>query len=376
MRVVLMTGHVPDSDRKTGFHFWMRSLTARGHDVDWITVGFSHASAFKKQARPFAPPFNRWVRLDKNTRKFSWKPVFHPFRLPSPILDTLATPLFMLYPALLPDAVKDSLRAANAVIVENGAGLMLIPTLRSINPTARIIYTVSDRLKTLNYHPLIEQAEQIALPLVDMIRVPAQAMIKDFPAMDKVIFIPQGLDKDAFNHTHPSPYPTHKNIISVGDMLFDSHTVETLAESAPDWTFHIFGRKAKTRIMPNIILHGEQSFESIIPYLQHADLGLAPYRPAPDADYLSQSSLKMMQYTYCRLPIIAPHFAAVGRPHVIGYTPGDDQSIRDALQKAIAFDRITIDTGRVITWDEVIDFMLNIKTQDDTQNFTSNRGAS
>jgi 2-beta-glucuronyltransferase len=373
MKVVLMTGHVPDSDRKTGFHFWMRSLNARRNAVDWITVGFSYASAFKKQARPYAPPFNAWIEIGPYARKFSWKPLFHPFRLPSSILNTAATPLFSLYPALLPDTIKDSLASAQAVIVENGAGLMLIPAIRALNPAARIVYTVSDRLKTLNYHPLIEQAEKAAIPIVDMIRVPAQAMIKDFPPLEKVLYVPQGLDKEAFDLKHPSPYKAPKNIISVGDMLFDAHAVETLAGAAPDWTFHVFGRKAKTQATTNIILHGEQAFETIIPYLQHADLGLAPYRPAPEADYLSQSSLKMTQYTYCRLPIIAPHFAAAGRPHVIGYTPDNQQSLEEAIRKAIAYDRKSIDTGLVITWDEVIDLMLNIKADDDSKNIAPNR---
>jgi len=319
MNVILMTAHAPDSDRKTGFHFWLKTLAARGDNVDWVVVGFSLASAFKPQPRVYHPPFNRFCAIDgfasqeKTIRKFSWRPLFHPFFLPTSFLNDLLTPLFRLYPLLVPDALKHSFAAADVLIIENGAGLMLIPLIRRLNPAARIIYTVSDRMTTLGYHPLIIAAERSALAMIDLIHVPAQAMINDFPPSSKIHYTPQGLDKNAFDTPMPNPYKTPRNIISVGDMLFDSWAVETLARIAPDWNIHVFGKKAVvTNPPPNVHPYGERPFDTILPYIKYADLGMAPYRPAPDADDLSQSSLKMMQYTYCRLPIIAPDFGAAG----------------------------------------------------------------
>jgi len=211
----------------------------------------------------------------------------------------------------------------------------------------------------LGYHPLIIAAERSALAMTDLIHVPAQAMINDFPPSSKIHYTPQGLDKNAFDTPMPNPYKTPRNIISVGDMLFDSWAVETLARIAPDWNIHVFGKKAVvTNPPPNVHLYGERPFDTILPYIKYADLGMAPYRPAPDADYLSQSSLKMMQYTYCRLPIIAPDFAAAGRAHVMGYTPFDEPSVITAFEHARNYNRAAIDITSVIPWEAVLDAML------------------
>ena len=107
--------------------------------------------------------------------------------------------------------------------------------------------------------------------------------------------------------------------------------------------------------LPNVIAHGEKPFAQTIPYIQHADIGIAPYRPAPNADYLSQSSMKMMQYTYCRLPIVAPLFAAAGREHVLSYNPADEGSIVRAMEQAISFDRNTIGISAVADWSNIVD---------------------
>jgi 2-beta-glucuronyltransferase len=129
--------------------------------------------------------------------------------------------------------------------------------------------------------------------------------------------------------------------------------IGTLATTYPDWTFHLFGRLAHLEeALPNVVAHGERPFDEVAAYIKFADIGIAPYRPKEDADYLSQSSLKMIQYSYCRLPIVAPRFAAAGRAHVLAYDPGDAGSIRAAFKAAVEFDRTTIDTSGVMSWEE------------------------
>jgi 2-beta-glucuronyltransferase len=136
-------------------------------------------------------------------------------------------------------------------------------------------------------------------------------------------------------------------------MLFDAGMIRTVATANPDWTFHLFGRLAKLEDnLPNVVAHGERPFDEVAAYIKFADIGIAPYRPKEDADYLSQSSLKMIQYSYCRLPIVAPQFAAAGRAHVMAYAPDNADSIRTAFEKATAFDRTVIDTSKILTWEE------------------------
>ena len=61
----------------------------------------------------------------------------------------------------------------------------------------------------------------------------------------------------------------------------------------------------------------------------------------------------MAEYTYCRLPIVAPSFLRQPRPHVFYYEPADDASIQQMLLAARAFDRTRITVDGVVTWDDL-----------------------
>jgi 2-beta-glucuronyltransferase len=274
-------------------------------------------------------------------------------------LDALTKPLFALYPMLLSRSLLDGIKDVDVFVVENGAGLCLVPTLARKFPNARFIYSVCDRIATLNYHPIILEAEKAALPYFSLVRVPAEVMVADYPTARNVQYIPHGLDKALFDTHTLSPYPSGtRNVVNVGDMLFDAQAITTMAKAEPSVTFHLFGKKARIdEVLPNVMTHGELPFAAIVPYIQHADAGIAPYRPAPNADYLSQSSMKMTQYTYCQLPIVAPDFAARSA-HMSAYAPGEPDSIAAALRRALTYDRVSIDNGQVLDWEGVTQLML------------------
>jgi 2-beta-glucuronyltransferase len=357
LNVFFVSGHDASAGRKVDFHFWAESLEKKGCHVDFMTVGLSRATQFKKNHRLFTAPYNTWIALTPAIDKFVWRPLFHPFSLNKPVLDALTAPLFSLYAKLLPEAVTARVKQADIIIVESGVGLTLVEAFRKLAPNARLIYTVSDLLETLTFHPMVQVAERAALAHFESIRVPAAVMRDSFPAAAPIRYIPPGLDTSIFDVPTPSPFSTPKNAISVGDMLFNPDVIERLATHFPDWTFHVFGKKARLpQPIANVIEYGEQPFDTLVSYLQHADIGIAPYHDAPSVGYISQSSLKMVQYTYCQLPIVAPHFAAAGRPHVLSFSPqADAESLCNAFEQAISFDRASIDRSQVLNWDQVTD---------------------
>lgn len=359
-KVVLITGHDYESPRKTGFYFWAEVLSARGVDVDWITVGLSRLTFLKKDARSYVRPYNQWINIKPHLKKFVWCPPIHPSNFNNDVLNTLTLPLFDLYPHFLPQSVKDQVKNADVFIVESGAGPMLVPALKALCPNARFIYNHSDRPNVVKFHPAIPKAEKKTLRMFDWVRTNAAATTQDFDKDVNVQYVPQAIEKDLFDADMPNPYAQPKNAISVGDMLFDAHAIEVLAKAYPDWTFHLFGRKSTLENpLPNVIAHGEVSFAALVPYLKHADIGLAPYKSSPDAEYLSHSSLKLVQYTYCRLPIVAPHFAVIGRDHAKGYDADRiDETIVPAFQAAMHVDRNSIDVSQVLNWEQFIDRML------------------
>lgn len=361
MKIVLITAHQADSQRRVDFHFWAEIFEQQGISVDFVTVGFSRATKIKRYARKFDPPYNKWINISPFIRKFMWCPVFHPFSLGKHFLDTLTTPIFNFYPQMIPDNLLSEISDVDLFIVENGAGLMLIPKLAKSFPKAKFIYSVCDRIETLKYHPLIRNAETKSLKYFDLIRVPAKVMCKDYDnGKNKIKYIPHGLNKEQFDQALNSPYNKTGNAVCVGDMLFDAFTIEILAKNYPEWTFHLFGRKAViNNKYPNVIAHGEKLFEEIIPYIVYADIGIAPYKNAPNADYLSNSSMKIIQYTYCRLPVVAPDFSALGRKHVCAYKNNQISSIIKAMNKAISYDRKAINSKEIMDWKDVTEVMIN-----------------
>ncbi len=363
MKVVLISGHDGNSDRKTGFHFWAEILAARGANIYFLTVGSSFISLFKKNGKRLKKPFNRWVSIGERIQKYTWLPLFHPMYFSNKILSYLSWPVFALYPYLMPRRLLEPLKQADWFIIESGAGPILVPRLARLNPNAKFIYNSSDRPGVVAFHPIVTRAEKKTLPYFNVIRLNAAIMAKDFPPGAPIHYIPQAIDKFSFDKETQNPYSRAKNAINIGDMLFDTKTVEELARAYPDWNFHLFGKGAKiSKPMKNVIEYGETPFEKLIPYLQHADIGLAPYSPSPEAGYLSQSSLKIVQYTYCRLPIVAPDFAAA-LPHVMSYTHGStDRTAAMAFKKAIEYDRTSIDKNSVYSWNDVIDQMMSLAT--------------
>ena len=72
----------------------------------------------------------------------------------------------------------------------------------------------------------------------------------------------------------------------------------------------------------------------------------------PGAEVFSDS-LKVRQYTWCRLPIVAPDFLAADRPHYFRYGRSDHAGLGEALDAAAAFDRSTIDRSGVADWSQL-----------------------
>ena len=364
-QVLIVTGqHFADAPRKVDLHFMADSLISRGDRVDFLVWRLSPISRFLKDGRyAFAKQhvLNRWQDLGSNLRQFIWFQLFHPMNLKRSFLNRLADPFFTRIGAFLPKAVRRDLGAYSHILVESGPSPLLTPVLRRHAPKAQIVYHAADRLSTIGVPPAAERMLLDNLGLYDRVHILAQALALDFPPDAPLFYLPHGIDKAAFDAATDNPYcdgryGSGKHAVSVGDMLFDADAIDVMAAANPDWMFHLFGAKAEPRqARANIVAHGEQPFERIVPFIKFADLGIAPYRDGARADYLSQSSLKMIQYSYCRLPIVAPQFAAVGRDHVLGYDPADPGSIRAAFLKAGTYDRKTIATDGVLSWNETVD---------------------
>lgn len=359
-RVLIVSGqHFVDAPRKVDLHFIAEALLSRGWEVDVLTWRLSFVSRFLNDGRwDYAKTrrLNAWVRSATGADQFIWVSAVHPLNLKKPILNRLTAPFFADFGRFLPKSVVARLPHYSHILIESGPSPLLARKIRAHAPQAFLIYHAADRLAAIDVHPCVIETLTKTIGLYDSIHIMAEAMRADFPADAPVSYLPHGISKAVFDKATRNPYPGARNAVSVGDMLFDPHAIETLARDFTDWTFHLFGKKARLDVsLSNVIAHGEKPFGEIVPFIKFADIGLAPYHDGAGADYLSQSSLKMIQYTYCGLPIVAPSFAAAGRAHVAGYLPGNETSIRNAFLSARDFDRTAIARDGVRDWSETVE---------------------
>lgn len=384
MKILFVTAqHMLHAPRKTGLHFLAQIFLGQGHELDLLSHRLSWMSKLTGDPRwslATQTSLNRWVELQPRCRQFVWTLPVHPISSQRPILSTLSSAFLANYDRLLPRKVVEDLPRYDLIFIESGISVMLFERMKLENPTARFIYYAADRLDSIGVHPAVGRRLCKDAPLYDLIRIVAPSMAADFPAGAKVRYIPHGVQVEVFDEASSSPYGDsgRRNVVSVGDMLFDRDTVTFLAERYPEVDFHLIGSKAVVeRKFSNVHEHGEQPFEKVAAFIKYADVGIAPYRHKAGAEYLGESSLKMIQYSYCRLPILAPWFCRGQRNNVFAYhtageaelwsereLPGSQQSVGSkppdlALSDALRFDASTCMFEEVRTWSDVAREMLH-----------------
>jgi 2-beta-glucuronyltransferase len=365
-RAILFTQQIVGGmNRKTGMIFWAEALARRGFDTFVVTTQLSWLSYLRANPRLRTierSDLNRWRDRGERLHNFIWLPILHPASVSAPLLRQISVPFFSLYPWLLPVAVREVVAGADLIVIESCAAVLLFDRLKRIAPSyARFVYCSSDRLRAVGMHPMLEQTLRRTAPSYDLVRVPAQAMAEDFPNGTPVAFIPHGIEKELFDEAADDPFEgPGPHAVVAGDMLFDEESFATLLDAFPEVCFHAFGRMKLDALADraNLQIHGEVPFADLVPRLLYADVGIAPYLDRPEVHYVAQSSLKLIQYQYCRLPTVAPRFAAAGRANVVGYDPRDSGSIIAAFAAALALDRATLDASAVTEWDTVIDRVL------------------
>lgn len=350
--------------RKASVVFLAEALAGLGWQTSVVTTQLSRLSVLAGVPRLKNVPEdqrNTWIDLSDGLSTFVWVPLLHPATSKFGLLDRLATPLFHLYPRLLPEAVRHRVRAAQLIVIESCAAVLLLPLLRKLAPTAKFVYRACDPLNTVGMHPMLQTTLDRTAAQYDLFTAPSRGALADYDPDVKTCYLPQGIDKSLFDRPVPSPLEGGgPQAVIAGDMMFDYVSVEMMMRNFPNVTFHMFGSMNVEPFssFPNLAYHGEVPFETLRDFMIHADIGIAPYLDRPDYHYLCESSLKLVQYTYASLPILAPHFCKGDRDHLKGYTPGDEESIVRAAEEALRVNPQTVDRSGVYDWREVAETML------------------
>jgi 2-beta-glucuronyltransferase len=357
--VVLVTGHYWYSKRRAGFHWLADAYHRLGWQVLFFTASVSWLSYLRRDHRTLYGSFweqrNKVWQVGEDFYSYVWFTPFHPANLRSGLLNALSKPLFRTYGGLPLGPVEPFLRKANLFVFESTPGLLLLKRVKAINPKARYVYRVSDDLRLLKNHPLVLEAEEDGLAHFELISTPSKAIFERFKDLHPNVKLhPHGIRKDLFDREYPNPYQGRPgpHLVFVGISHFDEDFINRASRMFPTAQFHIIGPLRRTTNVHNVSYYGEMPFEKTVPFILHADVGLATWSCLPGAESLSDS-LKVVQYTYAKLPVLMPSCIPATRPNIITYVPGDDESIRSAVLKALSFDRSQVDRSGIYSWEEL-----------------------
>ena len=352
-RVALISVHYVRSERRAGFHWLAEAFRDLGWDVTFVTTAFSHLSRLKLDHRFKYGIDRRAGRLEDvepGLRSYVWFTPYHPLnRLPR-ILQPAMTPLFRRYADLPTPGLQAAIAPSDLVIFESAPGLVLADRVRTWAPNARLVYRVSDDLRVQRAHPVTIEAERQALPLFDLVSVPSEGVGRAIGDLPTVRLHRHAIDRASFDAPSVDPYSHHveANAVFVGVAQLDTESLRMAARELPGWRFHVIGPLRVPRVA-NIVGYGEMPFAATVPYIVHADVGLGMRVPVAGAEVFSDS-LKIVQYTYARLPFVVPQEMQSGRAHSFSYVSRDASSIRQALLAARRFDRSQIDRSGILDW--------------------------
>jgi 2-beta-glucuronyltransferase len=332
-RVILISGHYLGSRRRAGFHHLARAFWRLGWDVTFVTAAISLLSRLKGDYRfeyPVREEANRLVQVRDRLTSYVLMTRTHPGNLRLGLANRLSAKWFARYARAPLGPLEDRLRSADLVVFEGTAGLLLVERIRALAPCARLVYRASDDLRALRVHPLIIDAEARAVPLFDLVSAPTPRIGEILRAHGPVEVHSPGVDKAAFDRPRKSPYGSDPAAVFAGvSPVFDYDMLRAASVLAPHVAFHIIGPRPRP-LPANVSFLPEMPFDDVVPYFQHATFGLL----FTATGYSLGQGNKLAQYSYCRLPVVAPSDLGVDRPNACEFERGDSGSLRRALAQA------------------------------------------
>lgn len=256
---------------------------------------------------------------------------------------------------------KREIQEADCIIFESNPALFFFDACKKLNSSAKFIYRMSDDVSMLNLPKSIADYEKKIISSFDLVSVPSQAMFEKFFKLspNNVQLHHHGVDKNTFDKELLNPYaPGTIHHVFVGNSYFDSEFVEIASEIYSGHLFHVIGNIKETVHKKNIIYYGAMSFTETVKYIKFASIGLHIISRASKSAVTLSESLKVLQYSYCKLPIILPDVIPMTRNNFFWYSYGNRDSIRKAIENALNFNKDNFSNGDIYSWKELSAILL------------------
>lgn len=359
MKISLLSNHYYRSLRRAGFHFLADALHAAGHEVTFITTGLSWISYARRDYRCSYPGIREaHGRLcEERPGFFSYVhfTMWHPHTLIIPPLDYMSSRFVYRYDRFSMGEVEEKIASSDIIIYESCNALFLVQKCRKLAPEARHVYRVSDDVRVLrSAHPELQIVEKKESQAFDLISVPCAYLAEKFSQSCNVRLHPHGVNTMLFDAVDHSPYPGGVNAVFVGNAYLDYEFIKKASEACPEIMFHLIGPFREDLQRDNVLYHGEMAFEDTVPYVKFADVGLYCLDLSCSSHSKSfTDSLKLKQYRYCGLPVVAPIGLDLHREGIFYYDASRSDSYRAALTDALQCGRDPTRADEVSGWDAV-----------------------
>jgi 2-beta-glucuronyltransferase len=361
-RAVIFSYHYFNSKNKAGFHYITESLKKLGYEVHFVTTPVSLLSFLKGDIRVknnrFVSNLFKTQYIDGVFSYINFN-LFHPINRNNIFLEKIFLKFYKLNSHL-----KNAIKNASIIIFESSTALFWIDTIKNINKSAKFVYRMSDDVEYLNLPETLKIKHINIMKKFDLISVPSEFMYKKYTNLVPQVNIKlhfHGIDKKAFDTCNDScPYDSsYKNAVFVGMSYLDYDFLSIAAKIFKNVKFHIVGNFKDTLNMKNVKFYGVVPFKQSIKYIKYADIGLAIWKADERLIKTLGSSLKILQYTYCKLPIIIPSLVEEQKQNFFKYTYNNEHSIIKAVKDALKFEKDAFEPTNILTWEELTKRLIN-----------------
>jgi 2-beta-glucuronyltransferase len=363
---LILSAHDYRSPRKANIHFITGELARRGR-ARFFSLRYSRLSRYTGDPRLSLDDRANFAERHEGVDCYLWKTQFHPINTRKRFLRPAESILFRWYVRAAGATLRQWMAEADVIIFESGIAPIFFDLAKRQNPRAQTIYIASDDLDTINVAEYVKQTFQRVAPAMTTIRLPSKALAKSIPSGSNLCFIPHGIDHALANCAGDSPYGPGTHGVSVGSMLFDPDFFVVASKRFPEIHFHIIGcgQPAGEHYGSNVTVYDEMPHGDTIRYIKHATFGIAPYKAAQVPDYLADTSMKLIQYDFLELPAVCPWAVVGDYDSRIGYTPGDETSIGEAIDQALQMPHRA--SRRHLNWGDVTNRLLEPQQYEDTR---------
>lgn len=354
-KVIVTTSHLWESYSRVGLHFIVDYFLDKGAHVLWITHPFSLLAYLKRRLWKLnSRIWSVWVR---GGRKFTFPDktgTLVNIPLLTPIQPVGKLPVLESYP-LVTRYLACSLPRLSKVIksfTANEPSIHIfdadggLDSFRLI-PADVKIFRFSDIVEGFRNPPkgrvrLQEEIISEADLVLPVSRYLYEHTVRLRNTTDGIVLLPNGVNTKHF-FAHRSKPPEYKDFSSpiaifIGTMgdWFDWDMIKKVAAILADITFVFIGIAIPPRGLPtNIHLLGLRPYQDIPAYLQHADVGLIPFRNIFKVNSTLDRPLKYAEYIASDLPVVSVPYGSLKDLAPYTFFGADAPSFAEAIRTAL-----------------------------------------